>query len=197
MKKILFAFGPTLFSSLLIAGCANQGTIPELPASQETSVQTPVDQNAVSSVHPNNNKDASNTAYNSCDEVISTENLYLFNPNFSYEPDANPKTGSIGEFAKTSNGVFCSYINLSSGDRIEISVQNSSTSETIFLQDELKKGYLATDTYGTGPNILGYFARNKEIGTALIITPMQLISVSSSIFTSPEDPIKLVALINH
>ena len=57
-----------------------------------------------------------------CDELVSADTLYVYNPNFGTIEDFTPDEGTAAASALTTQGVACRWQNQTSGDTIDVSV---------------------------------------------------------------------------
>ena len=62
-----------------------------------------------------------------CDELVTADTLYLYNPNFVPIDPYTPREGSAAASALSYDGVACRWQNQTSGQNIDISVAPTST----------------------------------------------------------------------
>lgn len=137
--------------------------------------------------------DESNPIYQACTDLISIQALYDFNPNYSYDASKTPATGSLGESAETKSGVYCGYVNLSSGDVIEVSAAKISDASLSSWTKKVTESSRPTDAYGVSPTTLGFFSRSNGEGVAQAISGPNWVAIVSESFFEPEDAAPLMA----
>ncbi|TFD31218.1 iron ABC transporter ATP-binding protein [Cryobacterium cryoconiti] len=127
-----------------------------------------------------------------CDQVLTLDDIYAFNPNFGSAPDFEP-TLAEGETAAEFQGLNCGLLNQSSGEIIEVSV--AQPNEVLLAQlknDALSSGKIVP-TYGTPPAVEGYFSAADGTGVAQAFTPTYWVTVGSPEFFEPGDAEALIS----
>lgn len=112
-----------------------------------------------------------------CAELITLDDLYNFNPNFAHI-DETPAAGTPGARAVAAKGVACTYMNLSSNETIVVAA--STPGDAALGTARAEKGS-ATAISGLGDE--AWFSG----GTTTVISGAHLLTVTSVIFTTPED----------
>lgn len=122
-----------------------------------------------------------------CEDVMSLQALYDFNPNFTY--DATLSTSSSTHAAKivSIEGISCAYLNLSSGSKIFLSIAKLDATGLSILKEQLSTEGAKEDTSVSPPVDVSFFSVTDGVGTQDILTNEYWVSVSSASFISPED----------
>lgn len=166
----------------LLAGCAPQPTPEPTEAPSETPSSTPTPEPSEPSEAPVEPVDAS------CDELVSPETMFAFNPNFSLSDEWTPDSGTDAAAAVEAGGVACRWIGESNSIRIDLSVASLSHDELEALKNEAVTESTMVPTYGEE----AYFAVNDEVGTAIVFQGPYWLVVSSAYFFEPGDATELV-----
>jgi hypothetical protein len=124
-----------------------------------------------------------------CDSLISLQEMYDFNPNFSLMSDYSPAAGSLGAEAVQHKGIACAWINQTSGELIEISVANPGDTVLTAKKNELVTTSNPVPTY----EVEGYFIVENGVGTAQAFDDPSWIVATSSLFFEPGDVAPLMA----
>ncbi|TFC94877.1 iron ABC transporter ATP-binding protein [Cryobacterium sinapicolor] len=128
----------------------------------------------------------------SCDQVLTLDDIYSFNPNYGSAPDFDP-TIATGKTAAEFKGLNCGLLNQSSGEIIEVSVTQPNDVLRSQLTNEAVSSSQIVPTYGTPPAVEGYFSASGGTGVAQVFTSTYWITVGSSAFFEPGDAEALVA----
>jgi hypothetical protein len=131
----------------------------------------------------------------SCDQVLSPDDVYAFNPNFGTAPDYKPSGGSAAETAVSYDGVACGWLNQTSGEIIEVSVAQPNDILTPRLKDAAIEDSKPVPTYGTPPDVDGFFTNAAGAGEAQVFTRGYWVALSSVAFFEPGDAQQLVAAV--
>lgn len=128
-----------------------------------------------------------------CDALVTAEQLYEFNPNFGVAPDYEPSAEHIVTAVETDAGTACGYLNQTSGELIEIAVATPTTSVSEQRRNDAATTSTAVPTYGTPPDVEGYFVQAGGTGEAQIFHGPYWIVVDSTALFEPGDAAQLVA----
>ena len=192
--RILGLFISTI-SVISLLGCSGLDRVnDEVPQTKTSSPNISAETDSSSST-PVPVLDDTNPLYKACNELISVEALYDFNPNFSYDASATPKNGSLGEIALTKSGTYCDYINLSSGENIELSVSQISNQSLKDWVQKLHENSRVTEIFDLPAEGLGFFSRKNNEGVAQVMIGNTWIVISSTSFYIPEDTISLMSVV--
>jgi hypothetical protein len=127
----------------------------------------------------------------SCDQLVSLEAMYGFNPNYSANPDYTPAPGSDAALIASYQGVACGWINNSSGATIEIAVAHLGPADIEKLKNALVLTTSPVPTYGG----VDYFEHKDDLGTANVFSGDYWILARSVEFFEPGDAAPLVAAV--
>lgn len=123
-----------------------------------------------------------------CDQLISPQALYDFNPNYAPVPDYAPAPGSDAALIQSYEGVACGWVNLSSNDTIEIAVAHLSPADIEKLANNLVLTTPSVPTYGG----VDYFKNENGVGTANVFSGEYWIVARSVEFFEPGDAAQLI-----
>ena len=184
-------------SVLALTGCSGLNLAPTTSTPSATSTTNKVAEAIPTPSTAAPVLDDANPIHKACSDLISIEALYDFNPNFSYDASQSPTSGSLGEKAKQKDGVFCSYVNLSNGDRIDIAAAQISTSSIGDWTKRISESNRPTDAYGNPPETLGFFSRSNNEGVSQAIQGNKWVAISSSTFYEAGDASSLMSQVLH
>ncbi len=118
-----------------------------------------------------------------CNDLVTPQNMYDYNPNFSLLTSWMPDAGSDVAKATAWNGVGCRWINDTSNDLIDISVASIVDRGTMVqLQDAA-----ATGTAVTGYGDSAYFETTGGVGELQIFSGSYWITLKSDWFLGASD----------
>lgn len=127
-----------------------------------------------------------------CASLITSEQLYEYNPNFGVAPDYSPESAEAAA-AVEDGGTACGWSNQTSGELIEIAVAKPTPTMLEERKSQAALGSQAVPTYGTPPAVEGFFKKSGELGEAQIFTEagVWLVIESTALF-EPGDAQQLV-----
>ena len=128
----------------------------------------------------------------SCNQVITPDQLYAYNPNFGTDPGYAPKAGSLEATIVTDKGVACGWLNQTSNDVIEIAVAKPPAGDLDGLKNSAITASQPVPTYGVPPQVEGYFALRGNKGEVQIFTGAYWVVANSSAFQEPGDAAPLM-----
>jgi len=131
----------------------------------------------------------------SCDEILSPQNVYDFNPNFGTAPAYEPATDSLAATAVKYSGVACGWSNQTSGELIEIAVAQPEPTLMTTLKDAAIAGSQVVPTYSSTADIEGFFTVDAGVGQVQVFTGTYWVTVNSPAFYEPGDAQALVATV--
>ena len=126
-----------------------------------------------------------------CDQILTADDVYAFNPNFSVAPDYAAADGSTAGTAVQYAGVACAWLNQTSGDTFEASVAQPNDTLMATLKADAVSASKAVPTYGE----LGFFSLDSDVGTAQLFTGAYWVTLSSVDFGEPGDAQTLMAAV--
>lgn len=131
-----------------------------------------------------------------CDEVLTPDDVYAFNPNYGTAPDFTA-TSATAKTALSYQGLACGLLNQTSGEIIEVSVALPNPVLMTSLTDKAIASSNPVPTYGAAP-VSGFFTTKGAIGEAQVFTAKYWVTFSSPVFGEPGDAEQLVsAALSH
>ncbi|HOB58309.1 MAG TPA: hypothetical protein PKG61_11725 [Rhodoglobus sp.] len=183
-RRTLVAILP--LSLLLLTACVpTEQATPSASATPSSSASG----SATPSATPTASSAPSTPVTIGCDSLISLQEMYDFNPNFSAKADYSPAAGSLGAEALEHKGIACAWVNQTSGELIEISVANPGDTVLTAKKNELVTTSNPVPTY----EVEGYFIVDNGVGTAQAFDDPYWIVATSSLFFEPGDVAPLMA----
>jgi hypothetical protein len=122
-----------------------------------------------------------------CDELVSPETIYEFNPNF-VSVDFEPADGSVAASALEYSGIACRWQNQTSGDSIDLSVASLDDDTITALKNAAFEDSEMVPTYGEE----AYFGVNGQVGSAQVFQGRYWIVAESPAFFEPGDATVIV-----
>lgn len=126
----------------------------------------------------------------SCDQLVTADQLYAYNPNLGPAQDYSPKDDSLQKTIADWKGVTCAWQNQTSGDIIQIAVAQPPASALEDLKNKAITVAEPVPTYGTPP-IEGYF-KAGDSGQAQVFRGPYWIVAESTAFFEPGDAAPLL-----
>jgi hypothetical protein len=123
-----------------------------------------------------------------CDELVSPDTLYIYNPNFGRINDFTPEDGTAAASALTYQGVACRWQNQTSGDTIDVSVAQLDDDTLTALKNAAFEDSEMVPTYGEE----AYFLVEAGVGTAQVFEGPYWIVAESVVFFEPGDASELI-----
>lgn len=124
-----------------------------------------------------------------CDELLSPQAVYDFNPNFGLLDSYSPSEGSVAASAIAYQGVACRWQNQTSGDNIDVSVAELDDDTLTALKNAAFDQSEMVPTYGEE----AYFTLGGNgVGTAIVFQGPYWIVVESPAFREPGDATPIV-----
>ena len=126
-----------------------------------------------------------------CDQVVTADQLYAFNPNFSTDPGYAPAAGTLEKQIADWKGVTCAWKNQTSGDVIQVAVAIPPSDKLEGLKNTAITVAQPVPTYGTPPQVEGYF-KPGTAGQVQIFRGTYWIVAESTAFFEPGDAAPLM-----
>jgi hypothetical protein len=186
-------------SVTMLAGCsatqpkATTSPKPSTATAPATSGAKPGDAPKASPTHKTTPTPEPTPVTLSCDQLLTPQQLYSFNPNVGADPGYKPKSGSLVAKVAGRKGTACSWLNQTSKETIEFAIARPAASELNDMKDAAINSSHAVPTYGVPPQVEGYFAPGKDAGVVQVFSKGYWIVGSSPTFLEPGDPADLVA----
>ncbi|KRC58494.1 hypothetical protein ASE14_18085 [Agromyces sp. Root81] len=174
-------------SVMLLSGCTGETSAPEKTTAPPKASETPG-----ASAEPTATAEPPVPFAIECDALLTPDQLYAFNPNFGTAPDFQPKGGDIVAVVDEA-GTACGWLNQTSGEIIEIAVATPPAATLLAHQNAAAMGSTPVPTYGTPPEVEGYFSQANGTGEAQVFSGPYWIVIESSALFEPGDAGQLVA----
>lgn len=129
----------------------------------------------------------------SCDALITAEQLYAFNPNFGSDPGYEPEAEAVVTAVEEDAGTACGYLNQTSGEVIEIAVATPTERAGEQRRNDAALSSKPVPTYGTPPEVEGYFLQAGGSGEAQVFSGPYWIVMDSPAFFEPGDAQQLMS----
>lgn len=129
-----------------------------------------------------------------CDAILTAQDLYDFNPNYGPDPGFAPSSAGVLGIVEES-GTACGLLNQTSGEVIEVGV---ATPPPGALESRMNAAAVTSSpvpTYGTPPDVEGYFVQAGGTGEAQVFTGGYWIVLDSAALFEPGDAQQLVTAI--
>ncbi|CAN5492965.1 hypothetical protein BH09ACT4_BH09ACT4_24720 [soil metagenome] len=123
-----------------------------------------------------------------CDQLVSADTLFVYNPNFGPIDDFAPPVGSPAATAVSSGGVACRWQNQTSGDNIDISVAQLDENSLTALKNQAFDESEMVQTYGDE----AYFTVADGVGVAQVFQGSFWIVAASPVFFEPGDATEVI-----
>jgi hypothetical protein len=123
-----------------------------------------------------------------CNELITPDDVYAFNPNFGLITSWTPKSGSAAATAKSEQGIACRWQNQTSGDTIDVSAAHLDAATIESLKNDAVGKSTMVPTYGDE----AYFSVSGGVGTEIVFQGDFWLVAASVEFAEPGDPADLI-----
>jgi hypothetical protein len=127
--------------------------------------------------------------------MLTLDQLYAFNPNFGIDSGYQPSSAVVTTIVEEDAGTACGYLNQTSGEVIEVGVATPSPTAGEERRNEAAMTSHVVPTYGTPPEIEGYFTQAGGTGVAQVFHGPYWIVIESSALFEPGDAQQLVAAV--
>jgi hypothetical protein len=124
----------------------------------------------------------------SCDQLVSPDTLYIYNPNFGAVDDFTPSEGSPAASALNYEGVACRWQNQTNGQNIDVSVAHLDDETLTSLKNAAFEESEMVPTYGEE----AYFAVEGGAGVARVFQGPYWVVAESPAFFEPGDATEIV-----
>lgn len=190
--KRLSSYAAIVTSALLLTACAMQ---PEASKTQEKT-STPTSSATETTAGPtplaiSPTLKSSPVSFN-CEQLIPLQTLYDFNPNFALDASKSPADGSPEKQIQDLRGLVCAYVNLSSGDEVQVAVAQLDAAGIKEVTTKLEKNDTASTVFSQSAPNKAFFSVTNGVGVAQIVTNKYWIVCSSSSLSTAEDISPLV-----
>lgn len=177
-------------SAALLAGCAPGAAEPTGTAPATTAPASPS-----ASPEPTETAEPPVPFDIACDALLTADQLYAFNPNVGADPAYQPSGGDVSVAVDEDAGTACGYLNQTSGEVIEVAVATPTDAAGEARRNEAALTSKPVPTYGTPPDIEGYFVQGGGTGEAQVFHGPYWIVIQSPALFEPGDAQQLVAAV--
>ncbi|MGR2753183.1 iron ABC transporter ATP-binding protein [Agromyces arachidis] len=130
----------------------------------------------------------------SCTDLITLDQLYEFNPNYGEAPGYEPQSAAVAEVAEA-QGTVCGWSNQTSGELIELGVATLPEQAYATQVGRAAVDSSAVPTYGTPPEVEGFFSQSDGVGRAQVFADGYWIVLESGAFFEPGDAEQLLSAV--
>ncbi|TYL52430.1 iron ABC transporter ATP-binding protein [Agromyces mariniharenae] len=176
-------------SVALLAGCTPDAAEPTGTAAATTS---PSD-SATAAPEPTESAEPPVPFEIACDALLTADQLYAYNPNVGADPGYEPDGDDIATLVDEDAGTACGYLNQTSGEVIEVGVATPTTAAGEERRNQAALSSKPVPTYGTPPDVEGYFTQAGGTGEAQVFHGPYWIVIQSPALFEPGDAAQLVA----
>jgi hypothetical protein len=183
------AIAAVLIGTLALSGCVGDSA---KPAASSSPSATKAGGGAAATPTPTPTPtDPPTPVTLTCDQVVTPDQIYAFNPNYGAAPDYSPKADSLEKQAADWQGVTCGWSNQTSNDLIEVAVAQPPASAMEGLKNAAVTTSQPVPTYGVPPEVEGYF-KPGTAGEVQIFRGAYWIIATSPAFFEPGDAAPLM-----
>jgi hypothetical protein len=130
-----------------------------------------------------------------CEQVVTPQQLYDFNPNYGTDPGYAPEANSLQAAIVSDQGVACGFLNQTSNAVIEVAIAKPAESSMTARKNTTAGASQVVPTYGVPPTVEGYFTVTGGAGQAQIFSNGYWIVLQSKEFAEPGDAQPLAAAV--
>jgi hypothetical protein len=123
-----------------------------------------------------------------CDQLVSPDTLYVYNPNFGPIDEFSPREGTAAASALQYRGVACRWQNQTNGQNIDVSVAELDEDSLTALKNAAFEDDEMVPTYGEE----AYFGVEDGVGRAQVFQGPYWIVAESTLFFEPGDATEIV-----
>ncbi|WP_430646067.1 iron ABC transporter ATP-binding protein [Agromyces sp. GXS1127] len=192
LRPAALALAGAAAAALLLAGCTDPSAGPsETTAPPGATGSAPATAPADPSAEPEPTEEPIPFEL-ACDEVLTADQVYAYNPNFGTGPDYSPSAATIADVVDAA-GTACGWTNQTSGDLLEVGVATLPEHAYELQVGDAAMRSNAVPTYGTPPEVEGFFRQSGGSGQAQVFTDGYWIVIESPALFEPGDAQSLVA----
>lgn len=174
--------------ALALTGCTADAPEPSGSAAPPAATGTPA---PGASETPEPTEEPTTPFEIACDALLTLDDVYAFNPNYSQAPDYEPQAAGITGVVDEA-GTACGLVNQTNGAIIEFAVATPTEAALEARKNEAALSSNPVPTYGTPPDVEGYFDHSGETGEAQVFTGPYWIVIASTELVEPGDAQALV-----
>ena len=176
-------------AGLLLAGCTPSAEEPEPTESAAAPSPTAEAPSSTPTPSPSATAEPAGTPVAfGCDDVLTLDEMYAYNPNFGRQDDYAPADGTAQAEVVAEQGISCQWVNLTSGVTIEVGVSQLDDDEIVERHEALQAGSTAVPTFGPE----GYFTVVDGVGEAQVFSGPYRVVATSTAFVEPGEAAQIV-----
>jgi hypothetical protein len=177
-------------SVALLSGCT-----PETPEPTATAAPTTAPATSTAAPEPTETAEPATPFAIACDALLTPDQLYAFNPNYSTAPDYEPGAAAVVTAVAEDAGTACGYLNQTSGEVIEVAVATPTTQAGETRRNDAALTSKPVPTYGTPPDVEGYFVQAGGTGEAQAFHGPYWVVITSADLFEPGDAQQLMSAV--
>jgi hypothetical protein len=175
----------TLVAAVTLTACVeNPPQLPEAPSTPSSPSSTPTAGPSPTAAPPSGPEPVDAA----CDELITADTMYAFDPNFALLDDWAPDAGSAAAEALAVDGVACRWVRESGGISIDLSVARLPEAQLDARKNEAFAESQMVPTYGDE----AYFEVAEGRGEAIVFQDDVWLVIASEWFAEPGEATDLV-----
>ena len=117
-----------------------------------------------------------------CEQVLTPDQVYAYNPNYGVDPGYAPKKGSLEARIADWKGITCAWKNQTSGDVVQVAVAQPPASALEGLKNAAITSADPVPTYGVPPQVEGYYKKGTPGQVQVFRGPYWIVAESSTFF---------------
>jgi hypothetical protein len=119
-----------------------------------------------------------------CNELVSPQAVYDYNPNYGHQPDSTPPAGTDVATIVANQGVACTWVNQTSGMTFVVAVAQLAAADISTVKASVESS--STSVSGLGDS--AYFTTSGGVGVAQVFAGPYWLVASSSAFYEIAEP---------
>lgn len=189
-NKVRNALGTTgliLVGSLVLNGCANTDDLTPSPAiskSKQSTTESKSSSPLPSSPTPSVFTLKADLIDITCEEALSLQSLYDFDPNLALTPNHKTIFGSTGAQQESLGAVSCLLTNLSSQEETQVVITKLNESSAKHHYSAVENPAAGESAYQVSSGVPGTFTTADSVGTAQFMAGNYWVSIASKSLTN-------------
>lgn len=181
--KALSATGLILVGSLVLTGCANTSGSIASPAISKSMPTASVSKSSSQAPSPSSTPSAftlkSDPIDITCEQALSLQSLYDFDPNLALTPNHKTIFGSIGAQQESLGAVSCLLTNLSSQEETQIVITKLNDESAKHERSAFAEPAGGETAFQVSSGVPGIFSAFDGVGTAQFMAGNYWVSIAS------------------
>ena len=188
VRKIFSAAGLLLSCSLVLSGCASTPASSVSPTNTKTKSASAVTKASTSIASPSSSPSQFSLKADpidiSCDQALSLQSLYEFDPNLALTPNHKTLFGSIGAQQEALGAISCLLTNLSSQEEFQVVITKLDVASEKHQVSVISNPMTGDTAYQVSSGVPGLFSTADSVGTAQFMAGKYWVSISSKSLSS-------------